>query len=251
MKAIFNDSIKSNLVNEDTKTILTLRTFGISESSLAEKLIPVLKKWENCIEVAFLPSHKGVDIRLNNFKNQDISLLKVVESFNNKIGNYIFGKGKEKLEQIVLMGLKKNNLSLSVAESCTGGRLSQYITSIPGSSDTFLGGIVAYSNNLKINLLGIEKKIIEKYGAVSKNVAIKMAKSIREKTNSNIGIGITGISGPSGGSEKKPKGLVYIAISDQNYIKTKKYILEMNRKMHQDLTSYIALDLIRKYYVEK
>lgn len=251
MKAIFYDSINSILPVESKNSLITLRAFGISESSLAKKMNKILDEWKSKVEIAFLPSHLGVDVRINNLGNPEINLSEIVESIYSVVGNYFFGSGSEKLEQIVVDGLKLNNLTLSVAESCTGGKLANFITSVPDSSSIFIGGIVAYSNSVKMNFLDVAKDTIEKNGAVSEEVAIQMANGIREKTNSDIGIGITGISGPTGGSVDKPLGLVFIAISGKQNNKVKKFILKMDRIMHQETTSYIALNMIRRYYFRK
>jgi nicotinamide-nucleotide amidase len=251
MKAIFNDSINSILPIVSNNSIITLKAFGISESSLAQKMSKILDKWKSKVEIAFLPSHLGVDVRINNLKNPNINLSEIMESIYLVIGRYFFGRDNEKLEQVIVDGLKLNNLTLSVAESCTGGKLANFITSIPNSSTVFIGGIVAYSNLVKMNLLNVDKNMIEEKGAVSEEVAIQMAIGIREKTNSDIGIGITGISGPTGGTDEKPLGLVYIAISGAENYKVKKFILKMDRNMHQETTSYIALNMIRRYYFRK
>ena len=153
----------------------------------------------------------------------------------------------KKAIQIVNL-LKNKKLTLSTAESCTGGRLAQYITSVPGSSEVFFGGIIAYSNSVKMDLLGVDGNTIEINGAVSEEVALQMANGVRKKMKSDIGIGITGISGPTGGTELKPVGLVYIAISDINQSKVRKFNFKIDRNMHQEMTSYIALNMVRRYY---
>ena len=250
MKAIFENSIVTYLPKLDSNPVLTLRSFGIAESHLAEKLSWILERWESKVNFAFLPSHKGVDLRLS-LKDSKIDLNEVSQDIHNNFGQYFFGKNEEKLEHVIVHKLIEKKWTFSVAESCTGGRLANYITNIPRSSEVFLGGVVAYSNQLKIDFLEVNKNSIEKFGAVSDEIAIQMAEGIKNKTNSDFGIGITGISGPTGGTPEKPLGLVYIAITFQNITKVKNFTLKLDRKQHQEMTAYIALNMIRRYYFGK
>lgn len=143
--------------------------------------------------------------------------------------------------------LFSNNLTISIAESCTGGLISNKLTDIPGSSKYFKMGIVAYSNEAKIKLLGVKPKIIQDFGAVSSNTAIDMALGIKKFSNSDIGIGVTGIAGPEGGSKEKPVGLIFIAIVSNNIdVIFKKYLFEGNRKEIKEKISEATFDLIHK-----
>lgn len=126
--------------------------------------------------------------------------------------DYIYGEDEDTLEKVLLEKLTKDNLTIATAESCTGGLLASTIISLPSASNVFLSGTISYSNESKMNDLGVLRETLDKYGAVSKEVAIQMAQGIRKKSNSYIGISTTGIAGPSGGTEEKPVGLVYIAI---------------------------------------
>ena len=159
---------------------------------------------------------------------------------------YIYSEKNESLEQVVVNILKKENISLSVAESCTGGMISKKITDIAGASKIYKGGIIAYSNELKIKLLGINSDIIKEYGAVSNKVAGQMADSIKNKTKSDIGIATTGISGPSGATAGKDIGIIFIAVSYNETILVKKFNLIPKRNIHRETASSIALNMIRK-----
>ena len=128
--------------------------------------------------------------------------------------------------------LKKKKLTISIAESCTGGMLSSSITSISGSSKVFTLGLITYSNKSKINLLKVNKKLIQKYGAVSKEVSLSMAKNLNKITKTNISLAITGIAGPNGGSRNKPVGLVYIGIKKKNLFIDKKFIFKNNGRAY-------------------
>ena len=142
--------------------------------------------------------------------------------------------------------LRTTKKTLAVAESCTGGLLGSLITDTPGSSAYFLGGIVAYDNRIKIAQLGIKKALLQKYGAVSSQVAGKMAENIRKKFGSDYGIGITGITGPDGGSKEKPVGLVYIAVSSKKKTIIQKNIFRGGRRRIRTLAANQALNLLRR-----
>jgi len=142
--------------------------------------------------------------------------------------------------------LVKRRLTLSICESCTGGMLGSMITNIPGSSKYFLGGIIAYSNEVKEKVVGIRAKDLRKHGAVSAEVAAAMAKGVQEKLKSDIGIGITGIAGPTGGSKNKPVGLVYIAIAIQKKMSVGKYLFAGSRTMIRIETCLKSLLLLKK-----
>lgn len=143
--------------------------------------------------------------------------------------------------------LRKKNKTLAVAESCTGGLISDRLTDISGSSGYFLGGIVAYSNKIKQDLLGVSPKSLQKYGAVSSQVAIQMAKGIRLLADSNMGLGITGIAGPGGGTKSKPVGLVYIALVNDRKRIVKRFLFKGSRKKIKSLAADAALGLIKIY----
>ena len=184
-------------------------------------------------------------------KGDDISKLKLKVKNEEKIlisliNKYIYGYDNDELENVVGNFLIKTKKTISVAESCSGGNISSLITSVPGASKYFTGGIVAYSNKIKINCLGVSKNILNKYGAVSKEVAEQMAKNVRIKFNSSIGISSTGIAGPGGGTIEKPVGTIWIAFSDKEKTISKKLILTKRRDVNTVLTTINALNLLRK-----
>ena len=141
--------------------------------------------------------------------------------------------------------LRDQKKTLAVAESCTGGLLGSLITDVPGSSDYFLGGIIAYHDRVKITGLGVKREVLEKYGAVSPQVAASMAKNIRKKLGASLGVGITGIAGPAGGSKTKPVGLVYIAVSGTKNVLIEKKLFRGTRQKIKVLAAGKALDLLR------
>ena len=175
----------------------------------------------------------------NNIKNIESKIRKIFSSF-------IYGADTETLEEIAGKPLLKHKKTISIAESCTGGLVSNSITDIDGSSKYFKMGIIAYSNKVKISRLDVLPKTLKEHGAVSKEVALSMAKGVRKAAGTDIGIGITGIAGPRGGTKTKPVGLVYIAlISDKKQI-SKKFFFAGKRKEIKFLASRAALELLRK-----
>jgi nicotinamide-nucleotide amidase len=249
MKAMMVESVipflKINIQNPIH--ILTLRTTGIMESALAEKLEPILKNIN--AKLAFLPKLTGVDLRISSKDKKSLTTLK--ESIYQRVGKYIFGENGISLEEIVGKLILDKQLTISIAESCTGGLISDRLTNVPGSSGYLLGSVIAYQNEVKISKLGVKKETIEKFGAVSEQTANEMAKGIRSSLKSNLGLSSTGIAGPGGGSEEKPVGLVYIALANDEEVLTKKLNLTKNRLANKKLTSQAAINLLRLYLLRE
>ena len=141
--------------------------------------------------------------------------------------------------------LTKEKLTIATAESCTGGLVSHRLTQTPGSSDYFVGSIVAYSNQIKMNLLDVQESTLLKHGAVSEQTVIEMATGARTRLGTDIGIATTGIAGPGGGTQEKPVGLVYIGLATEKRVRTRKFIFHFNRQLNKLLTSQVALNMIR------
>lgn len=158
---------------------------------------------------------------------------------------------KQKIEEIIGLLLSQNKKNLAIAESCTGGLISQKITSIPGSSKYFEYGLVTYSDYAKIKLLKIPEKIIKKFGAVSQEIALLMAENIRKLTNADYGLGITGIAGPNGGTKLKPVGLVFIALSNSKKCICEKYNFSGLRNIIRNQTYQKALNMLKKDLLKK
>lgn len=214
---------------------------GLPESLVDSKLSE-LNFVENQVNYTILASLKRVQVILTGENKVQ------VEKFKSKVleilGNAFYSEGDVFLPETILSKLNDRHLNLSVAESCTGGYLSKQLTDIPGSSNGFLGGVVCYSNSLKEDFLSVPNDILQKFGAVSSNVACYLSNSIRFLTNSDLGIGITGVAGP-GHSEKKQQGLVYISISSKNKTMTKKFIFSGTREMVRERAVSTALNLLR------
>jgi len=229
------------------KVILTQ---GWPESKLAEHL----EEWENQIpeeiSVAYLPSPGIIKLRLTAKGTNQEHLINLISDQVKKlkilIPRLICGYDNDKLEDIVGMLLNKEKKTLSLAESCTGGNISHLITSIPGSSEYFLGGVVAYSNQIKEAVLFVNNNSIVNYGAVSKQVVEEMAMGVRRLYKSDFSIATSGIAGPGGGTEEKPVGTTWIAVASETMVLSKKYVLGNHRGRNIQMASIIALNMLRK-----
>lgn len=182
-----------------------LRTFGISESALADMLSE--KELPKGVHLAWLPQLGRVDLRIYGTEAEGLRVAE--EIIRKKAAEYIWGTDDEEPAEVLLAKLKKNGLSLAIAESCTGGWVQKHITSIAGASQNFLGGVVSYANEVKRDVLGVSQKTLDGFGAVSEEVAIAMAKGVKKLMKSDVSLSVTGIAGPDGGTEEKPIGLVH------------------------------------------
>ena len=225
-----------------------IRTTGIPESVLFEK-INIKNNILDDIKIGYYPSLLGVDIRISGSEKKIIDIYK--KTIISNVGEYIYTIGEESLEQLVVNKMLDNNITISTAESCTGGLIGHRITQVPGSSNIYQGGVVSYSNKSKLVQLNINSDTLKKYGAVSEEVALEMATNVRNIFDSNIGISVTGISGPGGGTIDKPVGLVYVAYCDHNILMVEKFNFHSNRESNKFRTSQVALNLILKNLLKK
>ncbi|MFC1569222.1 competence/damage-inducible protein A [bacterium] len=227
----------------------TLNTIGISESTLNEKFKSFDNQFPN-VQLASLPNQRGVSLRLSIIVSERISdeslFQQAIEFTREAAGRYLYGEDDDTLEAVVGRLLLKRNWSIAVAESCTGGLISHLLTNIPGSSSYFERGYVTYSNQSKIDLLQVPESIIQKHGAVSSETALAMAEGILKVSNVDVGLSITGIAGPTGGTREKPVGLVYIGYADKNQTAVEKYIFTQDRMMNKTRSAGYALDFARR-----
>lgn len=235
----------------DTPAIVhtVIRTVGIGESFLAEKISVWEKELPRHIKLAYLPGYGEVKLRLTTLGTDEVAMKNEIEMLIGKIkplaGEYIYAVGNDSLEVVLGQTLRRNKITLSVAESCTGGYLAHLITSVPGSSDYFMGGVVAYSNQVKINDLDVPAEKIAKDGAVSESVIREMAERVRLKFNTDIGVATSGIAGPGGGTPDKPVGTVWIAYADRHQTIARKLQLSQDRDINIKLAAINVLNLIR------
>lgn len=225
----------------------TLRTTGVAESALADQL-GELARGVDGMGLAFLPSVDSVDLRVTargvSPAAADAMLEQAIQKLRSAAGRYVYGEEGADLAEVVLSACRKRGRRIAVAESCTGGMLGSRLTAIPGSSDVFLGGVIAYDNAVKRELLAVSDADLEQHGAVSEEVAAAMAGAVRRLLKSDIGIGITGVAGPGGGTASKPVGMVWVAIEG---IRNEARCLRLfgTREEVRQRASQAALDLIR------
>ncbi|MEE4259269.1 MAG: competence/damage-inducible protein A [Bacteroidales bacterium] len=233
------------------KTILTQ---GIPESLLAQ----IIESWENNlpknIKLAYLPQPGIVRLRLSSSGTNSKSVKQLIdeqiEKLKKIIPTEIFGYDNETLEEVVGNMLKKSGQTLSTAESCTGGYIAHLITSIPGSSAYFKGSVVAYANEIKENLLGVSKESLIRYGAVSQEVVNEMAAGARKIFNTDFSIAVSGIAGPDGGTEEKPVGTIWIALSSAKSTQSFKFKMGDHRQRNIRRTALTALNMLRRELIE-
>lgn len=227
-----------------------IRTVGIGESFLAEKI----SSWESSlpghIKLAYLPSLGEVKLRLTGMgpsleqlKSETDELIKQLRPL---AGEYIYGYGDGPLEVVLGNMLRERGFKLAVAESCTGGYLSHLITSVPGSSDYYLGTMIPYDYETKMRQLGVRPETLEKYGAVSEPTIIQMANAVRTRFNADIGLATSGIAGPGGATPDKPIGTVWIAYCDRQKTVSKLLKLSQDRQVNIHSASVAALNLLRQ-----
>ena len=245
MREMVKNHILPNYINKTpTENIITIKTAGIMESHLAEKVTVLMEKYSKSFRFAFLPHFSGVSFRINRVDKNE-NLLKIKDEFFQAMKPYAYGINNDTLEEVLGLKLINNNFTIATAESCTGGLIGKRLTDTAGSSEYFLGSVTAYSNQLKTSLLDVPNDIINTHGAVSEETALEMAKGIRDKTEADIGISTTGISGPEGGTKTKPVGLVYIGVVTPENSMVKKYNFSYGRNIHREMTTTAALNITR------
>jgi len=227
----------------------TLRTTGVAESKLAEMLGTLASGVEG-LSLAYLPGQDGVDLRLTardlTSDDADESLARGVAALREHLPRYGYAEDQTDLAAVVLSLCESRGLHIGVAESCTGGLLGARLTAIPGSSSVVLGGVIAYSNDVKQELLGVHADTIARHGAVSEAVAVEMAAGIRRRIGAEVGMSITGVAGPAGGTPDKPVGLVWIAVDVAGSVRTHGSRFIGDRAEIRFRSTQAALEIVRR-----
>ncbi len=226
-----------------------LRVAGIGESAVDEKIAPIYTRYTNPqTTILFNQSEIEIQLTARGRTEADAELLldKLSGELEERLGHAIFAFRGEKMEEIVGLRLTIGGYTLAVAESCTGGLIAQRLTEVAGSSKYFIEGVVAYSNDAKTKTLGVEPILFLEHGAVSAAVAEAMAEGVRKRAATDFGLSVTGIAGPSGGTEEKPVGLVYIALASEVITEHRKFTLPGDRHLIRWRASQAALDLLRR-----
>lgn len=253
MQPMFDDSVWPYLerkAQEDARRmyVRVIKVFGLGESDVEEKLHDLIGAKNP--SMTLLAKHAELHIRLvtRGEAKRAVEILKEAEQLiRARLEDHVFGTNEDTMIGLVSKSLKNHRMTIATAESCTGGMLGAVLTQESGSSDFYLGGVVSYSNNLKEKFLGVKPHTLERYGAVSPETALEMAMGIREYANSDLGVSITGIAGPGGGSQEKPVGLVYIGLATPEGIEAIKFQFHGGRDSIRQLSVQAALDGVRRY----
>jgi nicotinamide-nucleotide amidase len=230
-----------------TRAVL-LRTFGLGESNLDQELRDVARGGGVTLgfRTAFPDNYLRPVARGASAEEAEAKLDRVCGEIRERLGAVVYGEGDETLPEVVGRLLRRSGRRLAVAESCTGGLIAQEITEVPGSSEWFLGGVVAYADRAKASFLGVPEALLDRHGSVSDPVARAMAEGARERFGADFGLATTGISGPSGGSPDKPVGLVHIALARPEGTTAERFVFPLDRHRHRRLTAQAALDWVRR-----
>jgi len=253
MKYLMNEHVLPELIKRFTSQVIIHRnimTYGTFEAKLAEILTDFESGLPAKIKLAYLPASGVIKLRLTGTGNNRADIQSLIDQQAEKlykiIPEFIYGEDEESLEMVIVNLLRKINKTLSAAESCTGGEISRLITSVPGSSACYYGSVIAYSNSVKTELLGVDVDLLIKHGAVSEEVVREMAIGARRKFNSDFAVATTGIAGPDGGNEIKPVGTVWIAVASEKGVITEKHVFGNDRNTNIRRFSLAALNLLRK-----
>jgi nicotinamide-nucleotide amidase len=251
MKQMFVESVLPELqrfTGTQAVVVRKLKCFGTGESNIAELLGPLMQRGKNplidctakygIITLTITATAKDTD-KARQMAEKDEKLLR------DKLGGLVYGTGEQTLAEVVGEKLVRQKMTIATAESCTGGILAKLLTDIPGASRYFTQGWVTYSNTAKTDQLGVPPDLIEKYGAVSRQVAQAMARAAKKEARTDCAIGITGIAGPAGGTEQKPVGLVYISVDSYNSWDTKRCLFAGDRQSIRLRAAQTALNILR------
>ncbi len=255
MKPMFEESVIPYFAGRSDCKLVSkfIKIFGIGESAMEELIMDLVENQSNPT-IAPYAKEGEVMLRLTarcekGCNGEDI-IKPVEDEIKRRLGDYIYSTDNKSLDEVAAELLLQKNVTIATAESCTGGMISGRLTEIPGISKVFNRGIVSYSNEAKMENLGVKRETLEKYGAVSRETAIEMAEGIRNVAGTDLGLSVTGIAGPGGGTEKKPVGLVYVALADKSGVNVKELRLFGDRGKIRRITCLHAFDMIRRKLLE-
>ena len=252
MKPMFNDFVFPYFKRKGSYKIESkfLRVFGIGESAMETRIMDLVDRQTNPTIATYAKEGEvtiRVSAKVEQGEDAELLLQPVIDEIRSRTGECLYSDEDKTLDQVAAELLLKNHLTLAAAESCTGGLISQTLTNIPGISKVFMGGAVTYSNDAKEEYLGVRRETLMQYGAVSSNTAAEMADGVRRRLKTDIGVSITGIAGPDGGTPEKPVGLVYIGLATENSVITKELRLLGSRNRIRTITALNVFDIIRRH----
>lgn len=229
----------------------TIHTAGQGESVIADEIEDITENVPENIKIAFLPGMHQVRIRvLSQHMSEDVAwplINRIVEDIAGALGDIVYGYDGDSLQDAIGRLLKQQGRTITLAESCTGGYISHQLTTVPGSSEYFIGSVVSYTNRLKMSELGVSAKTLEQHGAVSEETVLEMAQGARKRYKADVALAVSGIAGPDGGTEDKPVGTVWMCVSDANRSYTRCFLLNKSRVLNIQHSGAIGLNLIRKF----
>jgi nicotinamide-nucleotide amidase len=256
LKSIFEQSVLPKIRKIGGNRRLAYRSFhitGITESELDSRIAPIYNQYPQ-VRTTVLAGTRHIAVRLYRWTEAEANpsdLDELASRIHVELGDAVFTTQDESMEEVIGQLLRNSRQTLAVAESCTAGMLGMHITRVPGSSGYFTGGILCYSNEAKMELCRVSAELLEKHGAVSAEAAEALAQGVRNSLHSSIGLSITGIAGPGGGSPEKPVGLVYIGISDGEHTESRHRIMPGDRESIRERSTYLALSWLRRFLMRK
>jgi nicotinamide-nucleotide amidase len=255
MKPMFCEYVMPYLKNKGSYILesVVLRVFGVGESAMETKIMDLIDAQTNPTIATYAKEGEvtlRITARVEKGENADSILRPVVNEIKRRTGDCLYSDQDETLDTVAAKLILENNITIATAESCTGGLISEMLTNIPGISKAFMGGAVTYSNEAKMEYLGVREQTLRAHGAVSRETAAEMADGIRKGLKTDIGISVTGIAGPDGGTAEKPVGLVYIGLSAEGGTITKELRLSGSRSKIRNITALNAFDLIRRHILK-
>lgn len=246
MRGIFQESVAPRIaqrVTRHARAYRTLCTAGIRESLLAEKLADLA----GLCELAYLPRPGRVRLRLTVSGPGAKQRLDALESMvRMRIGDAVYGAESDTPESVLGSLLRERGFTIAVAESCTGGQVLDLLTNVPGASEYVMGGVIAYANATKRRMLNVQEATLRSHGAVSRAVALEMAAGVRDRLRADIGLSVTGVAGPGGGSPEKPVGTVWIGYADRQGAEARRFRLGGLRRRNKEWSAILALDMVRR-----
>jgi nicotinamide-nucleotide amidase len=255
LRAIFEAEVKSRLArlgHDERLFSRDLRITGLPESEVEQRVRPLYELYPDT-ETTILAAPTGIQLHPRIWSRDAAPAEKLLDEIVDRmalaLGEHLYSSHGETLEDVVARVLVENHATIAVAESCTGGMLAERLTNVAGSSNYFLGGVVCYSNELKTSFVDVPAAIIESKGAVSSEVALALADGIRRRTGATIGVGITGIAGPTGGTPEKPVGLVHIAIANDRGAREHTIRFPGDRERIRLYATQTALDIVRRHFL--
>jgi nicotinamide-nucleotide amidase len=255
LRAMFDQEIRPRLTrlgHDERLFTRDLRITGLPESEVEQRVSPLYALYPDT-ETTILASPPGIQLHPRVWSRDPAQANQILDEIVKRmalaLGEHLYSTEGEAMEEVVARALTENRATIAVAESCTGGLLAERLTNIPGSSVYFLGGVVCYSNELKSALVDVPAELIESKGAVSPEVALALADGIRKRTGATIGVGVTGIAGPGGGTPEKPVGLVHIGIADERGPRERRFQFPGDRERIRMHASQTALDSVRRYFL--